>query len=46
MKKKLALLIVTCSIAVNILPTVTGPSPVKEDTPPPIYRTNDHGLGT
>jgi hypothetical protein len=46
MKKKLALLIVTCSVVVSILPTVAGSSPVKEDTTPPIYRTNDHGLGT
>ncbi|CAM2775378.1 hypothetical protein gpAD87_25530 [Paenibacillus sp. AD87] len=46
MKRKLALLIVTCSIVVNIVAPVIGPVPTEEVPNPSIYRTNDHGLGT
>lgn len=46
MKKKLALLIVTCSILVGVLPVITGPSPTPGNLNPPINKTFDHGLGT
>lgn len=46
MKRKLALLIVTCSILMSIVAPVTGPVPTVENPDPSIYRTNDHGLGT
>lgn len=46
MKRKLALLIVTCSIVVSIVTPVTGPAPTVGSPDPSIYRMNDHGLGT
>jgi hypothetical protein len=46
MKKKLALLIVTCSILVSVFPPILGTSPMQGNPNPPINRTFDHGLGT
>ncbi|MCP1423808.1 hypothetical protein QF041_004300 [Paenibacillus sp. W2I17] len=46
MKRKLALLIATCSIVVFIVAPATEPVPGKEIPNPEIMRPADHGFGT
>ncbi|MDQ0659935.1 hypothetical protein ACMX2M_27500 [Paenibacillus polymyxa] len=45
MKMKLAVLIVTCSIAVGVVVPITQPIPVEKDRPV-IMTTNGHGMGS
>ena len=45
MKSKLALIAITCSVAVSILFPATQPVP-PETTPPVIMTTNGHGMGS
>ncbi len=44
MKSKLALIAITCSVAVSILIPTTQPVP--PETPPVIMTTNGHGMGS
>jgi len=46
MKRKLALLIATCSIVVFIVAPATEPVPDKTIPNPEIMRPADHGFGT
>lgn len=46
MKRKLALLIATCSIVIYIVAPATEPVSSKEVPDPAIMRTADHGFGT
>lgn len=46
MKRKLALLIATCSIVVSIVAPATEPVPDEKIPNPEIMRPADHGFGT
>jgi len=46
MKRKLALLIATCSIVVSILTPASEPNLGTDAPNPAIMRTADHGFGT
>lgn len=45
MKSKLALIAITCGVAMSILFPATQPVP-PESTPPVIMTTNGHGMGS
>lgn len=46
MKRKLALLIATCSIVVSITVPTAQPVPDTKNPDPEIMRPSDHGFGT